>query len=287
MEHPCTDCGDSDYHGKFRLVGKRKWQNSSDVQLHFFEVTERKFSFMHLFEPESSRVTTFRQEALKMPARKTVVKEKPQCCSTKTCVAKIIEPIKVDVEKPSCCSSGTCSKSAPVEKPSCCAKGTCSKSTMETSSVSDTTIDMESVTGKGKIVRSTIYCSGICCSSEIPLVNSALEPLDGVEKVMINVPLRNVIIDHDPSVVTATIIEDILNQNDFGASIRRDGGAKQKQTGRGKSKFYVDKICCASEIPMINAVINPIEGTSAVSINVTTKMVRREMVVARGLLPLQ
>lgn len=235
MEHPCTDCGDSDYHGKFRLVGKRKWQKSSGVQLHFFEVTERKFSFMHLFEPESSRVMTFRKEA-------------------------------------------------------CCAKGTCSsKTTMGTSSVSETTIDMDmSVTaGKGKIVRSTITCSGICCSSEIPLVNSALEPLDGVEKVMINVPLRNVIIDHDPSIVTAAILEDILNQNDFGATIRRDGGAKQqkqKQTGRGKSRFYVDKICCASEIPMINTIINPMEGTSAVSINVTTKMVRKEIVVARGVL---
>lgn len=279
MEHPCTDCGDSDYHGKFHLVGKRKWQGSSDVQLHFFEVTERKFSFMHLFEPESSRVATLRQEGLKMPVRKTVFKEKPPCSSTGTCTAKIIEPIKVEVEKPSCCSSGTCSKSAPVEKPSCGAK-----SSMETSSVSDTTIDMESVAGKGRIVRSTIHCSGICCSSEIPLVNSALEPLDGVEKVMINVPLRNVIIDHDPSIVTGTILVDILNQNDFGASILHDGGAKQKQTGRGKSSFYAEKICCASEIPMINAIVNPIEGTSAVSINVTTKMVRKEIVVTRGLL---
>jgi copper chaperone CopZ len=285
LEHPCTDCGDSDYHGKFRLVGKRKLKRSSDVQLHFFEVTERKFSFMHLFEPESSRVETFRQEGLKIPARKTVVKEKPLCCSSGTCTAKMIEPIKVEAEKPSCCSSGTCSKSAPVEKPSCCSNGTCSKSTMDTSSVSDTTIAMESDAGKRKIVRSTMYCSGICCSSEVPLVNSALEPLDGVEKIMINVPLRNVIIDHDPSVVTAKILKDILNQNDFGASIRRDGGAKQKQTGQGKSKFYVDKICCASEIPMINSVINPIEGTSAVSINVTTKMVRKQIVVAQGLLP--
>lgn len=151
--------------------------------------------------------------------------------------------------------------------------------------MSDTTIDMESVTGKRRIVRSTIYCSGICCASEIPLVNSALEPLDGVEKIMINVPLRNVIIDHDPSIVTATVLADILNQNDFGASIRRDGGGKKKQTGRGKSRFYVDKICCASEIPMIKSIVNPIEGTSAVSINVTTKMVRKDMVVARGLLP--
>jgi hypothetical protein len=101
---------------------------------------------------------------------------------------------------------------------------------------------------------------------------------------MINVPLRNVIIDHDPSIVTGTILVDILNQNDFGASILHDGGAKQKQTGRGKSRFYAEKICCASEIPMINAIVNPIEGTSAVSINVTTKMVRKEIVVTRGLL---
>ena len=34
------------------------------------------------------------------------------------------------------------------------------------------------------------------------------------------------------------------------------------------------KICCASEIPAINDIIEPMECVSKVSINVTTKMVR-------------
>ncbi|EEC45982.1 P1B, P type ATPase, partial [Phaeodactylum tricornutum CCAP 1055/1] len=75
-------------------------------------------------------------------------------------------------------------------------------------------------------------------------------------------------------------MERALNKQGLGASILRDGTfttaatSKPKTTGASvKSTFYVAHICCASEIPAINQVVEPLSGVLAVSINVTSKMV--------------
>ena len=103
-----------------------------------------------------------------------------------------------------------------------------------------------------------------------------MESLEGVSKTMINVPLKQVNVDHDPSVITAKDIESALNRAKFGATIKRDGGAGMAAMARekGRSHFFVGKICCASEIPAINSILEPMEGVSKVSINVTSKLVR-------------
>lgn len=107
------------------------------------------------------------------------------------------------------------------------------------------------------------------------MINKVMEPLVGVERTMINVPLKQVTVDHDANVITATEIESILNKSRFGATLKRDGAAGvAAASGKGRSQFHVEKICCASEIPAINSILNPIEGVSKVQINVTTKMVR-------------
>ena len=41
----------------------------------------------------------------------------------------------------------------------------------------------------------------------------------------------------------------------------------------GRSKFYVQGICCPAEVPAINSIIQPMDGVSKVSINPSTKMV--------------
>jgi copper chaperone CopZ len=135
--------------------------------------------------------------------------------------------------------------------------------------------------GDQKTVRSTLACSRICCASETPMINAIMDKLVGVEKVMINVPLKQVIVDHFPLQISATDITEALNKNHFGASIKRDGGATLPPTAadmaalptKGRSHFFVQHICCASEIPAINSIVEPIQGVSAVSINVTTKTV--------------
>jgi len=155
-------------------------------------------------------------------------------------------------------------------------------------------------------VRSTLECKGICCSAEIPMIHKLMDPVLGVTKTRINVPLKQVLIDHDASVVSAHQIQDVLNKAGFGATIRRDGGGNKRKnhnnhatagnseqaslslsnnnnkipsqdgphtTRKGRSHFHVQRICCASEIPAIHSILLPIEGVVDVSINVTHKMV--------------
>jgi copper chaperone CopZ len=272
------------------------------MQLHFFEASRRRFNFLHLFEPESSRVSALREEALKMPTLKFVP---PRCSTgtgtseqmpTGTCLAKPPTQKKkpsccVKEEPPACCSSGTCSKSTELQsKSSCCSTGTCSSSTSKKPERSScctegSCADLpccsdadELEPGMGStnknLARSTFVCAGICCSSEVPMIDSVLKPVTGIEKIMVNVPLKNVIIDHDPDLVSAADIINILEKNHFGATIKRDGGLSFKHSSRRRSRFFVDKICCASEIPAIRAIVSPLDGVSNVMINVTTKTVR-------------
>eukprot|EP00544_Gedaniella_sp_CCMP2646_P007956 CAMPEP_0202486348 /NCGR_PEP_ID=MMETSP1361-20130828/4939_1 /ASSEMBLY_ACC=CAM_ASM_000849 /TAXON_ID=210615 /ORGANISM="Staurosira complex sp., Strain CCMP2646" /LENGTH=1321 /DNA_ID=CAMNT_0049115457 /DNA_START=9 /DNA_END=3974 /DNA_ORIENTATION=+ len=237
LEHPCDSCGDNDVHGQFMLVGKRRLQDSN-TQLHFFKVAPTPFHILDhlscLFDMNTDRV---------MAAR-------PRCDDANEH------------------HRGHGHDASPKKKP-CCDGGTCSEAT----AMLDDMMDFESLDGQ-KTVRSTFVCTDICCASEIPVINEVLEPVPGVEKVLINVPVKMVIVDHDPAVVTAKDIEATLIKNHFAAKVKDDGAASQApESTSGRSQFFVEKICCASEIPTINSIIGPINGVTKVSINVTTKMV--------------
>jgi copper chaperone CopZ len=49
----------------------------------------------------------------------------------------------------------------------------------------------------GKVQKSYFDVLGICCPSEVPLVERLLDPLPGVRKVTVIVPSRTVIVLHD------------------------------------------------------------------------------------------
>eukprot|EP00536_Pseudo-nitzschia_multiseries_P007129 jgi/Psemu1/194836/e_gw1.163.102.1 len=74
-------------------------------------------------------------------------------------------------------------------------------------------------------VRSTLHCTGICCSSEVPELLEILQPLTGVSEVKVNVPLKQIIVDHDCRVISATQIAKLLELELFPSTIERDGGA--------------------------------------------------------------
>jgi copper chaperone CopZ len=140
------------------------------------------------------------------------------------------------------------------------------------------------------VARSTFTAKAICCASEVPAVESLLSNLVGVTHVMVNVPLRQVLVDHDPSIVTAVQMERILNDNSFDATTDRDGGDRDVNGGgatTGRSKFFVEKICCASEIPAVRSIVEPLEGVFGVFVNSTTKEVLVDhdtsMVTAQGI----
>jgi copper chaperone CopZ len=124
-------------------------------------------------------------------------------------------------------------------------------------------------------VRSTFACTRICCSAEIPAIRDVLEGVPGIANVMTNVPLKQVIVDHVADKISATQIAALLNESDFGATVKRDGGAglAPPPPTTGRSQLYVQNICCASEIPAVEKILLPLEGVVSVSINTTTKTV--------------
>jgi len=81
--------------------------------------------------------------------------------------------------------------------------------------------------------RTRLRVQGICCSSEVPAVRSILKPLPGVRKLGINVATKVVFIDHDPTVISATLLAGALNEENFAADIITDGGLQLMNSGGG------------------------------------------------------
>ncbi|CAM0909700.1 unnamed protein product [Alopecurus aequalis] len=97
--------------------------------------------------------------------------------------------------------------------------------------------------GPGKLEKSYFDVLGICCPSEVPLVEKLLEPLPGVHKVSVVVPSRTVIVLHDASAISQAQIVKALNQARLEASVRAYGGAGQKISNPWPSPYVL--ICGA------------------------------------------
>ncbi|KAK9097727.1 hypothetical protein Syun_024772 [Stephania yunnanensis] len=70
---------------------------------------------------------------------------------------------------------------------------------------------------------------GICCTSEVPLIEKILRPLDGVHEVSVIVPSRTVIVIHDNLLISQTQIVKALNQARLEANIRAYGEEKHEK----------------------------------------------------------
>ncbi|XP_068637123.1 putative inactive cadmium/zinc-transporting ATPase HMA3 [Aristolochia californica] len=84
--------------------------------------------------------------------------------------------------------------------------------------------------GEKKVTRfqkSYFDVLGLCCSSEIPLIEKILKPLEGVQKVSVIVPSRTVIVVHDNLLVSQTQIVKVLNQARLEANIQVFGEEKK------------------------------------------------------------
>nr|ATO92536.1 putative P1B-ATPase heavy metal transporter [Iris lactea var. chinensis] len=71
--------------------------------------------------------------------------------------------------------------------------------------------------------RSYFDVLGICCPSEVPLIEKILLPLDGVHKVNVVVTSRTVIVVHDTNLITQQDIVNTLNQARLEATVRAYG----------------------------------------------------------------
>mmetsp|Transcript_4379 Transcript_4379/g.11084 ORF Transcript_4379/g.11084 Transcript_4379/m.11084 type:complete len:1125 (-) Transcript_4379:130-3504(-) len=210
------------------------------------------------------------------------------------------------ITTPPCCSpkDGTCSNASPGSKKrsrnaagilewlgnlfetendrvaACCATGSCiylkKETTTTASSITAATVP------KTIVVRSTFHCKGICCSSEVPEVTDILEALDGISSVRINVPLKQILVDHDVAKITAKDIAKELDDELFPSTVQRDGGAdaaaaaataKPKATQIVRSSFRSGGICCASEARIIREILQKLDGIAKIAVNPSLKQV--------------
>ncbi|KAF7806666.1 putative inactive cadmium/zinc-transporting ATPase HMA3 [Senna tora] len=74
-----------------------------------------------------------------------------------------------------------------------------------------------------KFEKSYFDVVGLCCSSEVPLIENILKGLDGIKEVSVVVPSRTVIVVHDTLLISQAQIVKALNQARLEANIRVDG----------------------------------------------------------------
>jgi copper chaperone CopZ len=311
LEHPCDDCGRVDWHGTFQLVESRRWKSQQErkmIRLDFYQQqAERTTGTMDKMVDDTR--CSRDESVLDCCAAGTCSTDESQSRCEQDC-HKPLSPkdgncsssrgAKDARRSDSCCADGkgiSCSSKGDVKKEGCCEKKPmpniddsdsltcCTDESSCTKPCCSTGVCLLGLNGKANasgnmdggesngIVRSTFRCSAICCASEVSAINSILNPVEGISRIRVIVPLRNVVVDHDSGIVAAVEIAKILNNNAFGARIERDGGTKHTRNTRGTSRFYVDRICCASEVPAILSIVEPLLGVTGVRVNVTTKTV--------------
>lgn len=90
---------------------------------------------------------------------------------------------------------------------------------------------------KKKLQKSYFDVVGLCCSSEIPLIENILKPLQGIKEVSVIVPSRTVIVLHDSLLISQLQIVKALNQARLEASIRIYGDEKHQK--RWPSRYSI------------------------------------------------
>eukprot|EP01018_Ginkgo_biloba_P027444 Gb_28935 [translate_table: standard] len=83
--------------------------------------------------------------------------------------------------------------------------------------------------------KTTLDVLGICCPSEVPLIENILNALAGVEQVSVNVASKTVTVKHDPVSISSSQLAHALNQARLDASIRVVG--EWKSTRKWPSAF--------------------------------------------------
>ncbi|KAJ6742065.1 CADMIUM/ZINC-TRANSPORTING ATPASE HMA4-RELATED [Salix viminalis] len=80
-----------------------------------------------------------------------------------------------------------------------------------------------------KLKKSYFDVLGLCCSSEVPLIENILKSLDGVKEYSVIIPTRTVIVIHDDLLISQLQIVKALNQARLEANIRVYGETKHQK----------------------------------------------------------
>ncbi|XP_038695840.1 putative inactive cadmium/zinc-transporting ATPase HMA3 isoform X1 [Tripterygium wilfordii] len=81
-----------------------------------------------------------------------------------------------------------------------------------------------STEGKKKLQKSYFDVLGLCCSSEVPLVENILKSIDGIKDFSVIVPTRTLIVLHDNLVISQLQIVEALNKYRLEANARASAG---------------------------------------------------------------
>ncbi|GFY91405.1 heavy metal atpase 2 [Actinidia rufa] len=77
-----------------------------------------------------------------------------------------------------------------------------------------------------KLEKSNFEVLGLCCSSEVPLIERILKPLNGVDEISVIVPTKTVIVLHDPLLISQTQLVEALNRERLEANVKLHGEVK-------------------------------------------------------------
>ncbi|KAL9250508.1 Cadmium/zinc-transporting ATPase HMA2-like protein [Drosera capensis] len=81
-----------------------------------------------------------------------------------------------------------------------------------------------------KLEKSYFEVMGLCCTSEVPLIEKILRPLPGVKEISVVVPSKTVIVVHDSLLVSQDQIVKALNHAKLEANLRVKGQTKLAKT---------------------------------------------------------
>ena len=119
-------------------------------------------------------------------------------------------------------------------------------------------------------VKTSLRIDGICCSSEVPPIEATVKSLPSVEAVSVDVKTKTVSVVHDFKVTDSENILKALKDEGFNTTRMDSLGdvpCDDPKGTSGTSAIYVADICCASEIPPIKAILEPLPSVEKVSVN--------------------
>ncbi|XP_021718193.1 putative inactive cadmium/zinc-transporting ATPase HMA3 isoform X1 [Chenopodium quinoa] len=100
----------------------------------------------------------------------------------------------------------------------------------QTPNLQEHTIQEEDV----KLEKSYFEIMGLCCSSEVPLIESIVKPLNGVKDISVVVPTKTLTVVHDIRIISPSQIVQALNQARLEASVRPRGEGNYTKKWPGK-----------------------------------------------------
>ena len=203
LQHPCEGCGVNDIHGRFRLLHSRSWMDDGT-------------------------------EAKAAPRRKGSQEIQLSFYQARKEPFKLFDIVKdftdrhaqfVELE------TGRTHAARVVINDSFVDAG---------DGVTPAGVGEEAGGAENRVGKSQLFVEKICCASELPAINAIVGPIDGVVDFKVNTTTKTLYINHDVDVVSADDIVNALNEQRFGAHVRKDAALELAQKAGIPTDCFVE-----------------------------------------------